>query len=85
LTSDLNVAGLSTNTQAKMKAMKTSVLSIIIYKPEGKMSVKKCCKRQETRHTTSESYFKQTMAKRKLKMEKEGNAKFIPKKKNAGF
>jgi hypothetical protein len=58
----------------------TNVLSIIIPTPGKKRSAKKHRKRQETRHTTSDSYLKQTLAKRKLKVEKERNAKFIPKK-----
>jgi hypothetical protein len=37
---------------------------------------------KEARHGNSESYFKQTIAKRKLKMEKEGKAKSIPTKKH---
>jgi hypothetical protein len=36
---------------------------------------------KETRPATSDSYFKETVAKRKLKMEKEGNAKSTPKNK----
>jgi hypothetical protein len=78
-TSDLKEAGPSTNTQAKTTAVKTDALSTIISTPEKKMSWKKCRKRQETSHATLDSYFKQTLAKRKLKMEKEGRAKSIPK------
>jgi len=37
-------------------------------------------KRQQTRHPTAESYFKETLTKRKLKMDKKGNTKYIPKK-----
>jgi hypothetical protein len=63
--------------------VKTNVLSVTVPKPVEKMSAKECQKGQETRQATSDSYFKQTMAKRKLKMEKEGNAKSIPKKKKS--
>jgi len=41
---------------------------------------KKMPKRQQTRHPTAESYFKETLTKRKLKMDKKGNTKYIPKK-----
>ena len=61
--------------------LEPNVLSIIIPTPGKKMSGQKCRKKQETRHDTSDVYFKQTLAKRKLKVEKEGNAKSIPKKK----
>jgi hypothetical protein len=61
--------------------VKTNVLDIIILNPEEKMSAKKGRKRQETKHATSDPYFRQTLAKRKLKMEKESNEKSIPKKK----
>jgi hypothetical protein len=63
--------------------LKTNVLSITVPKPEEKMSGKKCRKRQETRHATSDSYFKQTMAERKLKIEKEGMRKPFLKRENA--
>jgi hypothetical protein len=43
------------------------------------MSARKCRKREET-HITWDSYLKQTLAKGKLKMERERNAKFIPEK-----
>jgi hypothetical protein len=48
--------------------VKTNVLSIAIPKPKDKMSAKKYRRRQQTRHATSDAYFKQTTAKRKVKM-----------------
>jgi hypothetical protein len=38
-------------------------------------------KRNETRHATADSYLERTMAERKRKLEEEGTAKSIPKKK----
>jgi hypothetical protein len=58
-----NEAGPSINSQAKHTAEETNVLSIVIPTPEKKRSAKKLRKRQETRHTTSDSYLKQTLAK----------------------
>jgi len=63
-TSDLNEAVQSTNTQAKPKAVKTIVLSIIIPTPEREVSSKKF-QRDKT------CYFgliKKTVAKRQLNM-----------------
>ena len=65
----------------KLMQLEPNVLNIIIPTPGKKMSGQKCRKKQETRHDNSDVYFKQTLAKRKLKVEKEGNAKSIPKKK----
>jgi hypothetical protein len=66
----------------KLMQLEPNVLNIIIPTPGKKMSGQKCRKKQETRHDNSDVYFKQTLAKRKLKVEKEGNAKSIPKKRN---
>jgi hypothetical protein len=83
-TADLNEAGPSTNYQAKHKAEETSVLNIVIPTTEKKMSARKCRKRQETRHTTSDSYLKQTLARGKLKLEKKrAMQNLFPKRKNA--
>jgi hypothetical protein len=50
------------------------VLNMVIPTTEKKMCAKKCQKMHEARHAISESYFKRTVAKRKLKIDKEGKA-----------
>jgi hypothetical protein len=47
------------------------------------MSAKQSRKGQEPKHLSWDSYFKQTLTKRKLKMEEEGNTKSVPKKKQS--
>jgi hypothetical protein len=59
--------------------VKTNILNIVIPTAEKKMSAKKCQKMHEARRAISESYFKRTVAERKLKIDKEGKAKPMPK------
>jgi hypothetical protein len=79
-TSYLSVAGPSRTTQEKIETVKKNALSNIIPTPEKKQSSKKH-RKQETRHLTSDSNFEETLVKRRLKMEKEDNAKCVPETK----
>jgi hypothetical protein len=80
-TSYLSVAGPSRTNQEATETVKKDVLSTIIPTLEKKQSLKKRRNRQETRHLTSDSDFEETLVKRRLKIEKEDNAKCVPKTK----